>query len=90
MGHVATFVAPDVDPVPEERSCDLDEEDIQWRLWLQELMCEPTPPPDSEDKEDMDYNFLSDQETAHEREEFRNDRAVRIPGTCVRMSNSCS
>ena len=43
-------------------------------------------PPDSltshvtdEDEEDGEYNFLADCLREEEREEFRNDRAVRIP-----------
>ena len=32
-----------------------------------------------EDGDDVDYNYLADQQPEEEKEEFRNDRAVKIP-----------
>ena len=58
---------------------DLDEEEVEWRAWLGGLMRDF--PSLAEDDDDGDYNFLADQEhDTEEVEEFRNDRAVRIPG----------
>ena len=36
---------------------------------------------EGEDQDDMEYNYLADQQE-EEKEEFRNDRAVRIPRAC--------
>lgn len=32
-----------------------------------------------DDGDDVDYNYLADQQPEEEKEEFRNDRAVKIP-----------
>ena len=34
---------------------------------------------EGDDQDDMEYNYLADQPQEEENEEFRNDRAVRIP-----------
>lgn len=77
----ATFQAPDAEPLQEETPNDLDEEEVEWRVWLGELMRDFPSPAEGADEDDGDYNFLADQQQeAEEVEEFRNDRAVRIPG----------
>ena len=82
--HVAAFKAPDLDPLLEDSHMELDEEDVQWRVWLQELM-HGGPPTVSDsgevEEDDQDYNFLADQgKCSEEIEEYRNDKAVKIPG----------
>ena len=79
----AAFQAPDAEPVQEETPNDLDEEEVEWRAWLGDLMRDFPSPAEAADEDDGDYNFLADQQQeAEEVEEFRNDRAVRIPGGC--------
>lgn len=70
-----------MEPLQEEAPTDLDQEEVEWRTWLGELMRDFPSPAEGADEEDGDYNFLADQQQeAEEVEEFRNDRAVRIPG----------
>ena len=77
----ATFQAPDTEPQQEDTPTDLDQEEMEWRAWLGELMRDFPSPAEGVDEDDGDYNFLADQQQeAEEVEEFRNDRAVRIPG----------
>eukprot|EP00731_Ephydatia_muelleri_P016194 Em0009g618a len=63
---------------------DLDEDDIQWQQWLATLTKPGESPAashttdDGDDQDDAEYNFLADQQE-EEKEEFRFDKAVRIP-----------
>ena len=78
--HVpASFQPPDV-PVDEISNppLELDEDDIQWQQWLADLMMPASTQSEEEQDDDTEYNFSADKQM-EEREEFRNDRAVRIP-----------
>ncbi|XP_048583335.1 GON-4-like protein isoform X3 [Nematostella vectensis] len=57
---------------------DLDKDDIQFQMWLQGLLNENGDLPDEDTEEDMEYNFMAEN-LKEEKEEYRNDRAVRIP-----------
>jgi hypothetical protein len=79
----AAFKAPDWEPSQDDSHIELDEEDVQWRAWLDELM-HGVPPAVSDsgdiEEDDQDYNFLADQGLCLEEvEEYRNDKAVKIP-----------
>ena len=81
---IAAFKAPDWEPSQDDSHVELDEEDVQWRAWLDELM-HGVPPAVSDsgdiEEDDQDYNFLADQGLCLEEvEEYRNDKAVKIPG----------
>ena len=78
--HVpASFQPPDV-PVDETSNppLELDEDDLQWQQWLADLMMPPSTQSEEDQDDDTEYNFSADKQM-EEREEFRNDRAVRIP-----------
>ncbi|XP_064390230.1 GON-4-like protein [Halichondria panicea] len=64
---------PDDPPTPRE----MDPDDLEWHQWLNDLM----NPPESaleEVEEDGEYNYLAESDVV-EKEELRNDRAVKIP-----------
>jgi hypothetical protein len=68
-------------PTPRE----LDPDELWWHQWLNSLTTDPlndslaSHVAEEEEEEDGEYNFLADYLREEEREEFRNDRAVRIP-----------
>lgn len=75
----ATFQPPDftADMYDTIKEDDLDFEDIEWQKWLQGLI-NSDEVCGEEDHEDSEYNFMAEDQK-EEKEEYRNDRAVRIP-----------
>ncbi|XP_068694172.1 uncharacterized protein [Montipora foliosa] len=76
----ATFQAPDFtadmyDTIPVD---DMDFEDIEWQRWLQGLVNSTDDVCVEEDHDDTEYNFMAEANQKEEKEEYRNDRAVRI------------
>jgi hypothetical protein len=79
----ASFVPPDVQSDEDTatldvaRHVDVDEDDLEWQRWLADLINPNDISYDDWDN-DTEYNFMSE-DFQYEKEEFRTDRAVKIP-----------
>uniref|UniRef100_A0A3P8ZRB2 GON-4-like protein n=1 Tax=Esox lucius TaxID=8010 RepID=A0A3P8ZRB2_ESOLU len=77
----AELCAPDITPDMYDDSLAL--EDRDWSEWLQGLMTSDMEnEEEADDDDDPEYNFLEDLDEP-DREDYRNDRAVRITSECL-------
>lgn len=84
LSSSASFYPPDL-PTDDTSNppMELDEDELEWQKWLADLMTLPSSSKHSsvsedEQEDDTEYNYSADKAVL-EKEEFRNDRAVKIP-----------